>query len=72
MMKPMTTAMAVNDIIEEKGVEYYLGNLDSGTHHLSMLAPYLDRYASDPPGSPPRPTSRPVGEVVPTAGRANQ
>jgi hypothetical protein len=58
----MTTAMAVNELIEEKGMEYYLSRLDSGTHHWSMLSPYIDKYMSYPPGSPLRSTtSQPAG-----------
>lgn len=48
-MNLMTEAMAVNAVIEEKGMEYYLSNLGSDTHHLSMLSPYFDKYMSWPP-----------------------
>ncbi len=45
----MTEAMAVNAVIEEKGMEYYLNSLGHDSQTLRMVYPYVAKYLSMPP-----------------------
>ncbi|NLE59270.1 MAG: hypothetical protein GX616_12990, partial [Planctomycetes bacterium] len=45
----MTEAMAVNAVIEEKGMEDYLNSLGHDSQTLRMVYPYVAKYLSMPP-----------------------